>query len=200
MAEMIDIFTKQGEKIGTISKEDYYSWSGENLPWINCITCFVINDENKKILFEKRGKSFLDPGKLDLCSGHVRSGEIPMQGMVRELEEELSIDQQDSQNLHFLGKMDVDYTTLQDEANRKALRCFVTVYALRMRDIKKIKIDNIEAINMGFLDFEDAIGFIQNGMTRMPYEEGLEKQYSQIFQRLQDYIFPRDRSYELEVK
>ncbi len=200
MAEMIDVFTEQGEKIGTISKRDYYSWSGENLPWINCVTCFVIDDENKKILFEKRGKRFLDPGKLDLCSGHVRSGEIPMQSMIRELKEELSIDQQDSSNLHYLGKMKVDYTTLQDETNRKALKCFVTVYALRMRDINKIKIDNVEAISMGFLDFEDAVGFIQNSMTRMPYEEELENQYSPIFQRLQEYMFSRNRSHEPEVK
>ena len=182
MAELIDIFKENGEKIGTISKRNYYSWTDENLPWIKCATCFVIDDKNKKILFEKRGKRFLDPGKLDLCSGHVRSGEIPMQCMIRELDEELSIKQEDSQNLHYLGNVQVDYTKLKDETNRKNLKCFVSVYALKVQDIDKIKIDNVEAINMGFLDFDDAIGFIQNSMTRMPYEESLKLQYDLIFQ------------------
>ncbi len=200
MAELIDIFKENGEKVGTISKRNYYSWTDENLPWIKCATCFVIDDKNKKILFEKRGKRFLDPGKLDLCSGHVRSGEIPMQCMIRELDEELSIKQEDSQNLHYLGNVQVDYTKLKDETNRKNLKCFVSVYALKMQDIDKIKIDNIEAINMGFLDFDDAIGFIQNSMTRMPYEESLKLQYDLIFQNLKQYMFQKDKDYEQKLK
>ena len=200
MAELIDIFKENGEKIGTISKRNYYSWTDENLPWIKCATCFVIDDKNKKILFEKRGKRFLDPGKLDLCSGHVRSGEIPMQCMIRELDEELSIKQEDSQNLHYLGNVQVDYTKLKDETNRKNLKCFVSVYALKVQDIDKIKIDNVEAINMGFLDFDDAIGFIQNSMTRMPYEESLKLQYDLIFQNLKQYMFQKDKDYEQKLK
>lgn len=200
MAELIDIFKENGEKVGTISKRNYYSWTDENLPWIKCATCFVIDDKNKKILFEKRGKRFLDPGKLDLCSGHVRSGEIPMQCMIRELDEELSIKQEDSQNLHYLGNVQVDYTKLKDETNRKNLKCFVSVYALKMQEIDKIKIDNIEAINMGFLDFDDAIGFIQNSMTRMPYEESLKLQYDLIFQNLKQYMFQKDKDYEQKLK
>ena len=200
MAELIDIFKENGEKVGTISKRNYYSWTDENLPWIKCATCFVIDDKNKKILFEKRGKRFLDPGKLDLCSGHVRSGEIPMQCMIRELDEELSIKQEDSQNLHYLGNVQVDYTQLKDETNRKNLKCFVSVYALKMQEIDKIEIDNIEAINMGFLDFDDAIGFIQNSMTRMPYEESLKLQYDLIFQNLKQYMFQKDKDYEQKLK
>ena len=48
MAEMIDIYTEQGVKIGTISKREYYSMQGD-VPWINCCTCFVIDEETNKI-------------------------------------------------------------------------------------------------------------------------------------------------------
>ena len=194
MAELLDIFTEQGQKIGTISKKEYYSWEEqETLPWINCCTCFVIDDKNKKILFEKRGKRFLDPGKLDLCSGHVQSGEVPLQGMIRELDEELSIGENDSRNVHFLGKMKLDYTNLEDETNRKSLKCFVSVYALRMQDISNIQIDGKEAIQKGWLIYDDAVGFIANSMTRMPYDSTLAPQYSAIFEKLNSYMFHRNK-------
>lgn len=192
MEEMIDIFTEQEERIGIISKRQYYSLTcaDKDIPWIKCVSCFVIDDANKKILWEKRGKRFLDPGKLDLCSGHVQSGEIPLQSMVRELIEELSIVENDSRNLQFLGKLKVDYTTLEDETNRKRLKALVSIYALRLRTVDQIQVDYREVIHKGFLDYKDTVGFIKNSMTRMPYERSLEPQYESVLKNLKEYMFP----------
>ena len=190
MTELIDIYTEDGQKIGTISKKEYYSGNIKNIPWIKCCTCFVIDENGQKVLFEKRGKRFLDPGKLDLCSGHVQAGEVPTQSMIRELDEELSIKENDSRNVHYLGKLRLDYTKLKDEKDRKQLKCFLSAYALKMKDISGIQIDNNEAINMGWLSLEDAIGFISNNMTRLPYDEELAQQYREIFERLKKYISP----------
>lgn len=190
MEELIDIYTEDGEKMGTMPKKEYYSSKNKDVPWINCCTCFVIDDNSKKVLFEKRGKRFLDSGKLDLCSGHVQSGETTMQSMVRELSEELSINENDSRNLQFLGKLKIDYTNLKDETNQKLLKCFVSAYALRMKDISGINIDGREAISMGWLSLEDTIGFISNNMTRIPYDEKLIADYQSIFNNLKNYIYP----------
>ncbi len=187
MAEMIDIYTKEGSKIGTISKKEYYSLDGD-IPWIKCCTCFVVDQETNKILFEKRGKRFLDPGKLDLCSGHVRSGEVPIQGMVRELGEELNIPESVARNIQYLGKMDVDYTNLEDETNRKNLKCFVSCYALKVKNQSEIAIDGREAINKGWLNYDDSIGFISNSMTRLPYENSLVEKYDAIFDKLRTFM------------
>lgn len=187
MAEMIDIYTKDGVKTGTISKREYYTMQGD-VPWIKCCTCFVVDQETNKMLFEKRGKRFLDPGKLDLCSGHVRSNELPIQGMVRELGEELLIDQSVARNVQYLGMIDVDYTNLEDETNRKNLKCFVSCYALKVRNQLEVSTDGREAISKGWLDYEDAIGFISNSMTRLPYEQGLAKKYEQIFEKLRTFM------------
>ena len=92
MDEKLDIFTKDGRKIGVISKKDYYSQTEENY-WIKCCSCFVVDKTSNKILFEKRGNTFIDSGKLDLCSGHVKSGELPRVSIARELNEELGIPQ-----------------------------------------------------------------------------------------------------------
>ena len=187
MAEMIDIYTKEGIKIGTISKKEYYSLNGD-IPWIKCCTCFVVDQESNKILFEKRGKRFLDPGKLDLCSGHVRSGEVPIQGMIRELGEELNIPESVARNIQYLGKMDVDYTNLEDETNRKNLKCFVSCYALKVKNQSEIAIDGREAINKGWLNYDDSIGFISNSMTRLPYENSLVEKYDAIFDKLRTFM------------
>lgn len=190
MDELIDIYTENGEKIGKISKKEYYSGTIKDVPWIKCCTCFVIDDNEKKILFEKRGKRFLDPRKLDLCSGHVQSGEIPTQSMVRELDEELSILETDSRNIHYLGELKIDYTILNDEKDKKQLKCFVSTYALKMKNISNIIIDNNEAISIGWLSFEDAIEFISNNMTRIPYTQELAQQYNNIFENLKKYVYP----------
>lgn len=189
MAELIDIYTEDGQKIGTTSKKEYYSGNQQDVPWIKCCTCFVIDEAEKKILFEKRGKRFLDPGKLDLCSGHVQTGEIPIQSMVRELNEELNISEDNSRNLQYLGTLKIDYTQLKDETNKKNLKCFVSAYALKMHDVSKIQVDNKEAISMGWLNFEDTLGFISNNMTRIPYEHELKEQYEEIFENLKKYMY-----------
>ena len=127
---------------------------------------------------------------MDLCSGHVQSGEIPLQSMVRELIEELSIVENDSRNLQFLGKLKVDYTTLEDETNRKRLKALVSIYALRLRTVDQIQVDYREVIHKGFLDYKDTVGFIKNSMTRMPYERSLEPQYESVLKNLKEYMFP----------
>ena len=190
MSELIDVYTEDGQKIGTVYKKEYYSGNIEDVPWIKCCTCFVIDENEQKVLFEKRGECFLDRGKLDLCSGHVQSGEIPTQSMIRELDEELSIEEKDSRNVHYLGELRLDYTKLKDETDRKQLKCFVSVYALKMKDISGIQIDNNEAVSMGWLSFEDTIGFISNNMTRIPYDNELEHQYIEIFEKLKEFISP----------
>ena len=190
MTELIDIYTENGKKIGTISKKEYYSENNSEVPWIKCCTCFVIDENEKKILFEKRGKRFLDPGKLDLCSGHVQTSETPTQSMIRELNEELSIEENYSRNLHFLGTLKIDYTNLKDETNRKPLKCFVSAYALKMKDTSSINIDNNEAISMGWLNLDDTVKFISNNMTRIPYDESLIQEYDVIFDNLKSYIYP----------
>lgn len=76
MLELIDTFDENENKTGTIKKGEHTD------DFVKCCSCFVINSKNQ-VLIEKRGKTVLDAGKLDLCSGHVQSGEASIQGMIR---------------------------------------------------------------------------------------------------------------------
>ena len=53
----------------------------------------IITDKEKRPLILKRCNNLrLDPGKYDMCSGHMKNGEIPLQSMYRELNEELGME------------------------------------------------------------------------------------------------------------
>ena len=200
MPEMLNTYTKDGIKIGKVDKKEYYkNRDTKTQPWIKCVTCFVIDDANKKILFEKRGKTQIDAGKLDLCSGHVSGDELPIQTMVRELQEELGITEDDSRNLKYLGKVDMDYYLLSNKGeNFPNLKCLGTVYALKMHDISKIKIDNYEVVREGWLDYEDAIGFVKNNMTRFAYTEETAEKFDEVFSTLKEYMYPEKGSQRKE--
>lgn len=187
MDEILDIFTKDGRKIGVMPKKLYYSQEGE-APWIKCCCCFVVDQNEGKILFEKRGNTLIDAGKLDLCSGHVQSGELPRVTMARELNEELGIPKHLASTVTFLGEVLVDYSSLSDPTNRRNMKCITSMYALGINDLSQINIDNEEVVRYAWLPKKEARGFIENSMTRIPYEESLKEQYEDIFLGLDRFI------------
>lgn len=196
MEEILDIFTKDGTKIGSMSKKDYYSQKSV-APWIKCCSCFVVDRQEKKVLFEKRGNTLIDSGKVDLCSGHVQSGEIPQLAMMRELKEELGIPENISSNVHYLGDVFVDCSNLSDPTNRKNMKFITSMYALDISYAKDIKMDNDEVVRFAWLSQEDAIGFIENSMTRIPYDEKLKEQYDAIFQKL-DFFMQNKKNHTID--
>lgn len=187
MDEILDTFTKDGRKIGTISKRAYYSQT-EDAPWIKCCVCFVVDKNGNKILFEKRGNTLIDAGKLDLCSGHVQSGELPRITMAREINEELGIPLNIASTTTYLGDVLVDYSKLSDQTNRRNMKCITSMFALGVTDLDQIHIDNDEVVRFAWLSREDAIAFIKNSMTRIPYEKSLREPYEKIFSKLDSFM------------
>ena len=87
----------------------------------------------------------IDAGRLDLCSGHVKSGEPPIYAMTRELLEELGIEIEPSK-LNNLGMVKVDYNSLTDETNRRNMRCITYLYGCKISSPEQIKIDKQEVV------------------------------------------------------
>lgn len=199
MDDLLDIFTKDGRVVGIMPKKYYYSQTGEAF-WIKCCSCFVVDRKEKKILFEKRGNTLIDSGMLDLCSGHVKSGELPRVAMARELNEELGVDMSLGSSASYLGDVYADYSNLSDPTNRRNMKCIISMYALSLDDISRINIDNDEVVRYAWLSRDDAMAFISNGMTRIPYDEDLKKQYDVIFKKLDSYINKNKASHDIEEK
>lgn len=56
------------------------------------VSSIITNKEGKVLLLKRRKDLNLDPGKYDLCSGHMKEGEIPIQSMYREINEEIGLE------------------------------------------------------------------------------------------------------------
>ena len=55
------------------------------------VSCIITNPQGNVLILKRRQDLKLDPGKYDFCSGHIKEGEIPMQSMYRELNEEIGL-------------------------------------------------------------------------------------------------------------
>lgn len=69
------------------------------------VSSIITNKEGNVLLCKRKDSLELDPGKYDLCSGHMKEGEIPTQSMIREIEEELGITLKDIKNIEKLLDM-----------------------------------------------------------------------------------------------
>ena len=88
--EILDIYTRNGEYLGSKEK----SICHDNPDFYHKVALIWIINDNKEILIQKRAackKSY--PNKWDMgCSGHIISGETPLEGAIREIKEELGIE------------------------------------------------------------------------------------------------------------
>lgn len=169
--ELIDTFDINGNKTGTIVKgqktDDY----------IKCCSCFVV-DSKSRVIVEKRGNTVLDAGKLDLCSGHVQSGEISTQGMIRELKEELGIDETECYgNIKKMGTVTIDF---------KKFKCFTDVFLLKRRE-ETLSLQDEEVKGIEYYPLEEVFELIRRGKTRIPYEQDTEK-FEEIFEKIQQEL------------
>lgn len=171
MPELLDTFDESGNKTGTIIKGE------KTNDYVMCCSCFVINNKNQ-VLIEKRGKTVLDAGKLDLCSGHIRSNETPTQGMIRELIEELGISQEEAIGVKKIGNLKVDFNKVGGN-----FKCITDMFMLkRTKDILKLQDEEVKEIE--YYELEEALNLIREGKTRLPYDETYEKIFKKLKQEL----------------
>ena len=88
MAELIDVYTKQGEHIGVADRNVAHRFG----LYHKTVHCWLIKD-NKKLIFQKRSSRLaVNPSKLfSTASGHINAGETVAQGFTRETFEETGI-------------------------------------------------------------------------------------------------------------
>ena len=89
MSELIDVYNSKKEKTGKIVERKRGA-SLEEGEYIISVTCWIIN-KNGEILLTQRKLDKNNGGKWEPTSGLVLSGETSLQGIVRELNEEIGI-------------------------------------------------------------------------------------------------------------
>lgn len=171
MTELLDTFDEYGNKTGTIKKGEITS------DYVKCCSCFVVNGKNQ-VLIEKRGKTVLDAGKLDLCSGHVQSGEVPIQGMIRELTEELGIKEDEARNIKSIGKVLIDFNKIGG-----TFKCITDIFVLK-RKKEDLALQDEEVKGIEYYDLEEALNLIRENKIRIPYSQEFEGIFNNLKQEL----------------
>ena len=151
--------------------------------WLRGVSCFVLNQDNK-VLIEKRANKGLTPGKLDLCSGHVDSDEVPTQAIIRELKEELGIELDESMDVI---KLTENPSPLVFGSSEKKKNFLIDFYFLK-RKKSNVVIQKEEVADVAWIDMEKCFELIRTGNTKFPDNYD----YETIFQKIRDLVNPRE--------
>lgn len=90
MKELFDVLDSNGNYTGRVKDRVEVHRDGD---WHRAVHIWIYND-NEKILLQRRcHDKDSDPDMLDIsCAGHLSSGDSSIEGALRELKEELSLD------------------------------------------------------------------------------------------------------------
>ena len=180
MGELIDVYFENGEIARTIEKEDPL----KSCEYRRGVTCFLV-DEYANILCETRSsKCEIDPGKKDLCSGHVRHGEVPILAMTREVAEEVKIPRQRVIQLQQEGKMKrlASCVIMQVGENQFLGDAFVLL--IKNADINLTNMQKQEVESLEWLPYQEVITKFRENETRFCYNEAMETKILQPLETL----------------
>ena len=166
------VYDKNGNFKRTITKNQELELT--NNEWLKGVTCFVLN-ENGEVLIEKRTNKGLNPGQLDLCSGHVDDDETQTQAIIRELKEELGIGIEEAMNV---TKLTQDGMPFEFESSGLTLNFLITAYCLK-RNSSEVTIQKDEIDAIAWVPLEKCFELIKANKTKFPsnydYEELFQK-------------------------
>lgn len=172
---MYNVYDENGKIIDEINKKDEMNLDSDI--WLKAVTCFVLNEKGEALI-EKRVNKGINPGQLDLCSGHVEVNETQTQAMIRELEEELGIGLEEAMNVVMVSQEEFK---LQIESSGKLLNFLTTMYCLK-RNSSKVNIQKEEIEKIVWLPLEEVLELIRSGRTRFPKNFD----YEEIFQKVKN--------------
>ena len=154
MSELVDIYNNKKEKTGKVVERKRGA-SLEKDEYIISVTCWIINNE-EKILLTQRKIDKHNGGMWEPTTGLVISGESSLQGILRELNEEIGI------------KVNAKEIKLAKEIveKRSELNFFRDIYLLR----KDIKINDLvfsdgEVVSAKYVTIEEFKQMITNKET-----------------------------------
>ena len=144
MRELIDVYNSKKEKTGKVveRKRGALLEKGE---FIISVTCWIINKDGK-ILLTQRKLDKHNGGKWEPTTGLVVSGESSLQGIVRELNEEIGININQSEIK--LVKEIVE--------ERTDVSFFRDIYLIRKDiDLRAIKYNDGEVVNAKYVTIDE---------------------------------------------
>ena len=204
--ERLIVYNENKEPIAFISKERLHDLDKIKLkegvsPWIECVICFVVDPKDKKVAVQFRRDYENGLGKLDICSGIAKDGEINKTAMMRGLREEMQMKNyenlQIADKLAFLGNLKSKFSDNED-SKESNLHCFTAVYAFLVDDKKSINPNEESIQKIKWINLEDVKNAIRTSMFRFAYTEDNKALFEKIFENLDSLIENRKHMGEEE--
>ena len=153
---------------------------------IEFVSAIITNKDGNPLVIKRLDTLKLDPGKYDMCSGHMKKRECPMQSMYRELMEEVGIEHYDIQKMEHLG----DIPTPHPKFPNTVTHIYHVLIDLELEEINR-RIEKTQDREMDFalyLENVDALRRMQKETKtiRIEYTEETEKIYQLLEKKLKD--------------
>lgn len=152
MIERLDIYNREKIKTGKIveRKEGVKLNKGE---YILAVQCWIINKQGE-ILLTQRKLNKIHGGMWEPTGGLVISGENSIQGIKRELQEEIGLNVPDNELLFVKEK-------IEDDENCNSFR---DVYVIKKDiDLNELHFNDGEVINAQYVTIEKLLYMIEQG-------------------------------------
>ena len=73
------------------------------------VSCIILDEKGRPLRLQRKENEKVKSPKYDFCSGSIKKGEIPLIAMMRELIENLQLDQKDICEIYRLGEVETLY-------------------------------------------------------------------------------------------
>lgn len=163
MEEYFDIINANGQYLNKVATREECHKKGF---WHKASVVFIISNDNKRVLLQQRSANKkLWPNLWDITAGgHVSSGELGYQAVIRETKEEIGIDI-NKESLEFIG-----VTTSENIKGDRIDRHFNEYFIVHCDiDLNDITLQEEEVQDIKWFDKEEIIRRINNnyeGLTR----------------------------------
>ncbi len=144
------------------------------------VSAIITNKIGNVLILKRKDNLKLDPGKYDLCSGHMHQGENPIFSMLRELDEEINLSLEQMNSIEEIGTIPTPHKQFE---NTKCHMYHVIVNISEEQINEMIKNAPTQEIEEAiFLQDFDVLKDLQkkSNLCRTGYNENFEEIYKKI--------------------
>ncbi len=153
--ELLDVLDEQGNKIGVEERKIVH----EKGLWHIHVGVWIMNQNGELLLQQRSGAKKVNPYKWTRTGGHVDSGEIPIDGIQREVEEEIGVkiskDDFEPMGIEKIEKVNSN----QNIINRNYVYSYFAFVKYKLEDYK---IQEEEVCNLKYMSIEEIEEAMEN--------------------------------------
>ncbi len=148
-----------------LPKDDFHKFG----KWYREVICLVINNKGEVLLQQRSANKKDKPLEWEVCTGHVSSGELPEEAVMRELKEEVDL------NVTKNDLIPLKTLKIKEKINSRYHYAFSYIFLVKTnKEIKDFKLQEEEVSNIKYIKIEELQDMILNkekNFTLAVYEE-----------------------------